>query len=800
MVHGRNELPQNQVSRWYLYLSQLWQPMPLMIWLSIFVLLVVKAYIDAIILLALNFANATLAYWELRRAGDALISLKSSLKPLAVCKRDGIWREIDASELCPGDLISLAPGRNVPADARLRSSIGVDQSCLTGESLPVNMYRNDLVLMGSSVVRGLSEAVVQSTGKNSYFGKTASLLESQKHSSNLNNFLRTNVNLRQALHFIVVLLVASIPLAIEIISTTTLALGAYEVANHGIICTRFSALEDLACLNILCCDKTGTLTANKMTLQKETPVYVEGEDQESLLKYASMSTHWEEPGNDPLDALILKNVNRDLLQHVHQLEVVPFDPVIKRTEATIQERENGHQRVFRVAKGSPHVILKLCKENISKSQRIEHDVKSLGRRGIRCLAVARTGRNGWQFLGMLCFIDPPRPDTKETIAEAKRLGIHVKMITGDHLLIAREMANFLGMRKERFAEVFPEHKYLIVECLRDLGYKVGMTGDGVNDAPALKAADVGIAVKGSTDAAKAAADIILTEPGLGTIIEGLLVARQTFARIRSFMVYRIAATLQLLFFFFIAAFAFTFFSLPVLLMLLITVLNDGTLISIAYDSAVPSESPEHWDFTDLFVISSMLAMIACVSSLLVLYILLDRPAGLSYGQITTGIFLKVAVSDFLTLFNARTGKLSVFCAPSPSLLLLIAAGVSLLISTALAMSFPIMEIDEPYILPLLIWAICLVFFLIQDLLKVATFLVLRSCRSCSIGVSEPSTPCDADTDTRPHRQQIKQRGTLMRPMHAVDTDCEESDSKRLQHGDYEKSDSAREFDTDIGYV
>lgn len=258
-------------------------------------------------------------------------------------------------------------------------------------------------------------------------------------------------------------------------------------------------------------------------------------------------------------------------------------------------------------------------------------------------------------------------------------------------------------------------------------------------------------------------------------------------------------------------------------MLLITVLNDGTLISIAYDSAVPSESPEHWDFTDLFVISSMLAMIACVSSLLVLYILLDSwnpegvyqlcglgPAGLSYGQITTGIFLKVAVSDFLTLFNARTGKLSVFCAPSPSLLLLIAAGVSLLISTALAMSFPIMEIDEvpieglarrqPYILPLLIWAICLVFFLIQDLLKVATFLVLRSCRSCSIGVSEPSTPCDADTDTRPHRQQIKQRGTLMRPMHAVDTDCEESDSKRLQHGEYEKSDSAREFDTDIGYV
>jgi H+-transporting ATPase len=893
-IYGLNELPEYHIPRWYLFISQLWQPMPIMIWMAAIILVAVDAYIDASILIVLNIANASIAYHESVKAGDAVAALKASLRPTAVCKRDQLWKRIDASLLCPGDKISLCAGSNVPADCRIHATLDVDQSTITGESMPVSMYHHDQAKMGSTIVHGESEATVEFTGINTYFGRTASMLGGQHtRSSNLQSFLQkvviiltsisivfvvtaliylligpASVEFKDALRFIVVLLVASIPLAIEIISTTTLALGSSEVAKCGVICTRLASLEDLASMSILCCDKTGTLTTNKMQLREEAPVYYPTENRDSLLRYAAMSTRWLEPARDALDTLILEHVDLNSLHQIEQLNFIPFDPVIKRTESTILDGTDS----FRVSKGSPHVILELCKKRIhdlhvssaaqkeistsdsseeesdttsdisctssgksailrgnnvtmcgslgghaSLAHQIEHDVKMLGHHGIRCLAVARTIHNNvnderkqcsdtdiddtdeWIFLGLLTFLDPARIDTKETISSAKKLGISVKMITGDHILIAKDMAKTLNMgtrmyhRKtlpqltsskkkpsnliekygrlileaDGFAEVYPEHKYLVVECLREMGYKVGMTGDGVNDAPALKAADVGIAVQGSTDAAKASADLVLTKPGLNTIIKGLSIARQTFGRIRSFIIYRIAATLQLLFFFFIAVFIFNpsdyepepeeyqvirpwpvFFSLPVLLLMLITVLNDGTLISIAYDTTKPSAYPEKWSLPLLFVVGGSLGAIACLSSLLLLYSLLNSwnpagvyqlfglgPDGLSYGQITTSIFLKVAVSDFLTLFSARAGEDSVFYALPPPTMLLAAGTIALLISTLLSLSFPEVEMDniyiqglarrQPYILPVYIWVYCLLFFLLQDCCKVCIFWILH---------------------------------------------------------------------------
>jgi H+-transporting ATPase len=345
-------------------------------------------------------------------------------------------------------------------------------------------------------------------------------------------------NVKDSLSFTVVLLVASVPLAMEIVTTTTLALGSKELSHHGAIVARLAAIEDMASMAILCSDKTGTLTMNKMVIQSETPVYKEGESQYSLLRYAAMAAKWKEPPRDALDTLTLNAVDMASLECMELLEFVPFDPIVKRTEGTVRDNNTG--KVFKTTKGAPHVILKLIasgskdKHSLEAlSHRVEEDIHSFGLRGIRSLAVAKTNEEDgqWEFLGLLTFLDPPRADTKQTIDDAIKYGVAVKMITGDHALIAKETARVLGMGDyvraseglplldsetkkkpehlgrdygdlclavDAFAQVFPEHKYLIVECLRELGYKVGMTGDGVNDAPALKAADVGVAVQGST--------------------------------------------------------------------------------------------------------------------------------------------------------------------------------------------------------------------------------------------------------------------------------------------------------------
>jgi H+-transporting ATPase len=474
-----------------------------------------------------------------------------------------------------------------------------------------------------------------------------------------------------------------------------------------------------------------------------------------------------------------------------QLNYLPFDPIVKRTEGTVKDTKTGE--VFKTTKGAPHVLLKLLKGEEAEHvhHACENDVKSLGARGIRCLAVTRTvpgNQEKWMLLGLLTFLDPARPDTKDTIQNANKYGVMVKMITGDHLLIAKNMALMLEMgsniqaadslplldpetkqkpkdlsknygdlcfNADGFAQVFPEHKYLIVECLRELGFKTGMTGDGVNDAPALKRADVGIAVQGATDAARAAADIILTQPGLSTIVFGIIIARCVFMRIRNFIVYRISATLQLLVFFFIAVFAFKpssyahpadqtwpdFFHMPVLLLMLITVLNDGTLIAIGYDKVSPPKTPVKWNLKVIFLLACVLGGVACISSLLILHWSLDswNPkgiyasigiGGITYGQVTTTIYLKVSVSDFLTLFSSRTGG-DWFWSARPANLLMGAAATAISSSIIISMSLPDEPIDAiptiglaratPYYLFVIILIYCIIWWFIQDAAKVLVY-------------------------------------------------------------------------------
>lgn len=825
--YGRNELPEKKKPKWLIFAEQLWQPMPVMIWIAAITEAGISNWPDMAILLAIQFVNASLGYYEITKAGDAVAALKKSLKPLATVKRDGKWSNIDAAELVPNDMVLLAAGSAIPADCLVNDgTIEVDQSALTGESMPVTMYKGSSCKMGSTVYRGEVEATVEFTGANTFFGKTASLLQEGDELGNLQRvllnivivlvilsftfsgivfgyLLGSGVGVQETISFTVVLIIASIPVAIEIVCTTTLALGSKELSKHGAIVTRLAAIEDMAGMTMLCSDKTGTLTMNKMMIQEETPVYWPGETQYSILRYAAMAAKWHEPARDALDTMVLGQADLKSLDSVEQLDYMPFDPIVKRTEGTVRDLKTG--KTFKATKGAPHVLLKLCTDDEVK-HRCEADVTKLGQRGIRSLAVARTDDNGqFRMLGLLTFLDPPRHDTKETIHRAISYGVEVKMITGDHLLIAMETARMLDLgdrvvgrdgvvplirgaeglpmldpetkkapenlaknygdyvrQGHGFAQVFPEHKFLIVQCLRELGFKTGMTGDGVNDAPALKRADVGIAVAGATDAARAASDIVLTEEGLSTIIEGLIISRCIFQRMKNFITYRIAATLQLLIFFFIAVLALkpsdympdnyesiegfgeawpSYFKLPVLMLMLITLLNDGTLISIGYDNVNPSRYPNRWNLPVLFLVASVLAFVALISSIILLYMCLDSwnsgslmksmgLGNLTYGQITTAMYLKVSISDFLTLFSARTHD-GFFWSSTPSPILMAAALLSLAISTILACFWPDSNVDHqsveglanhtPKELAVVVWIYCLIWWFIQDLAKVILY-------------------------------------------------------------------------------
>lgn len=819
--YGRNELPEKSTPGWIIFVRCLWGPMPIAIWIASIIEFALQNWPDGGILLFIQFANATIGWYETTKAGDAVAALKQSLKPLATVCRDGKWQNIDAFLVVPGDLVKLASGSAVPADCSINEgTIDVDESALTGESLPVCMTVDHMPKMGSTVVRGEVDGTVQLTGVQTFFGKTALLLQSVE--ADLGNihyvlvrvmFALTSMSLalcvivfgylmgyyklsfKDSLEFTVVLLVVSIPIAIEIVVTTTLALGSKELSKHKVIVTRLSSIEMMSAVNMLCSDKTGTLTLNKMEIQEQCHVFSQEYDRASILVLAALAAKWREPPRDALDTMVLGAADLDKCDGYQQLEFVPFDPRTKRTAATLKDKKTG--AVFTVTKGAPHIVLELCKNKDVIRKQVQTIIDDLGQRGIRCLSVARTmDDNEWYMAGILTFLDPPRPDTKVTIARAKEYGVDVKMITGDHQLIAKEMARMLNMDTNiltseglpkfpasgdpkdipvtlgaeygdmmlacgGFAHVYPEHKYMIVEALRQRGYTCAMTGDGVNDAPALKRADVGVAVHGATDAARAAADMVLTDPGLSVVVEAMLIARGVFQRMLSFLTYRVSATLQLVFFFFIGVFAlptssygisdpdFQFFHIPVLMFMLITLLNDGTLMAIGYDNVRPSDRPQRWNLRVLFFIASVLAGVACVSSLWLLWMALESHGNydnswfksmglpkLQQGQIVTMLYLKISISDFLTLFSARTGA-HFFFAFRPSTVLLVGAVLSLTISSLVASLWPDNKMDNIQtvglahgddrgnrMLPVYVWIYCLIWWFIQDIIKVLACMLL----------------------------------------------------------------------------
>jgi H+-transporting ATPase len=696
---GPNQIAVKVDNPFLKFLSYFWGPIPWMIEAAVILSAVVRHWPVFFIILVLLLSNAVVGFWEEHQAGNAIAALKKKLANTAKVKRDGKWIDPPARELVKGDVIRLRLGDIVPADARLLDgdSIQVDQSALTGESLPTECKPGDAVFSGSIVRQGEIEALVYATGMNTYFGKTAQLVEQaatvshfQKAVMKIGDYLIIMAvalvaiivivalfrhdPILNTLEFALVLLVASIPVAMPTVLSVTMAVGARLLAKKEAIVTRLSAIEELAGVDILCSDKTGTLTQNKLTLG--VPFSVGGTTGDQVIMFGALASRAED--KDTIDLAIIGGVKDEkALKAFQVLHFQPFDPVHKRTEATVKGSDGKR---FFVAKGAPQVILQMSTNADTVKADVEKTVNEFAARGFRSLGVARADQeNQWQFVGMLPLFDPPREQAKATIASARQMGVSVKMVTGDQVAIAKETAKQLGMgtnildasglgdtkhhesaqsaaaieKADGFAQVFPEHKYHIVDVLQQKGHIVGMTGDGVNDAPALKKADCGIAVSGATDTARAAASIVLLASGLSVIIDAIKESRRIFQRMNSYAIYRIAETLRVLFFMTLAILVFNFYPVTAVMIVMIALLNDGAILSIAYDNVHYKDKPEAWNMRLVLGISTVLGVIGVVAAFGLFY-LGERVFHLDRDRIQTLMYLKLSIAGHLTIFLTRT--------------------------------------------------------------------------------------------------------------------------------------------------
>ncbi|MEC4880797.1 MAG: plasma-membrane proton-efflux P-type ATPase [Scytonema sp. PMC 1070.18] len=758
--YGYNELAERKISALQQFFSHFWGPIPWMIEVAVILSAIVQDWVDFGIILVLLLVNGVIGFWEEFEAGNTIAALKAQLALNARVKREGQFISIPARELVLGDIVRLRIGDVLPADLRLLEgdSIEVDQAALTGESLPVTREPGDVVYSGSILKRGEIDGLVYATGANTFFGKTAKLVDTaithshfQQTILRIGNFLIATAlvlvvlilfvglyrhdSILNILKFVLVLTVASIPVAMPTVLSATMAIGSQALAKKQAIVSRLESIEEIAGMDILCSDKTGTLTLNQLTLGE--PVNFNNFTTSDVILAAALAS--ENAEEDPIDRAIMEGLkDRQLLTRYQVTRFLPFDPVIKRTEATIS---TGDHQEFKVSKGAPQVILALDAHSSSIEESVNKTIDDFAKRGFRALGVARTNAEGnWQFLGIIPLFDPPRSDSQLVIQDLKRLGVGVKMLTGDQVAIAKETCQQLGlgsnildakllgespshqmarladavMEADGFGQVFPEHKYYIIEALQQRGHIVGMTGDGVNDAPALKKADAGIAVSGATDAARAAADIVLLAPGLSVIADAVRESRKIFERMYSYVLYRIAETIDVLIFMTLSILIFNFYPMTAIMIVLLALLNDGAILAIAYDRAIPGNHPAAWDLPVVLGVSTLIGIASVFGSFGILYIGKEI-LQLSPQMLQTLVYLKLSVAGHLTIFVTRTRKL--FWTKKPAKILLLAVFVTQIIATLVAIFGLGLMAPIGFNLAALVWGYSLGLLLIIDGVK-----------------------------------------------------------------------------------
>jgi len=823
--YGYNEIGEKEESLWHRIFRRFWGPIPWMIEVAALLSALVQKWDDFIIILIMLLVNAGLDFFQEHRALNALKALKQRLKAETIVLREGAFKTIPARELVPGDIIKLRIGNIVPADVQLLQGdyLALDQSALTGESLPVNKKADDVAYASTIVKQGEMLAVVVNTGTRTNFHAVVALvarasLEERSHFQKMviriGDFLILitialvllivmvslfrHENFLEIARFALVLTVAAIPVALPAVLSVTMAVGAVNLSRRQAIVSRLTAIEELAGVGVFCSDKTGTLTRNEMRVAD--PVVFEGHDEAELFRVAALASRAE--NQDPIELPIFQYLQEQQpdadWQSYRQLSFKPFDPIRKRTEAQIEK--DGER--FLAVKGAAQVLLDMSQLSDQQMNAINDTVDQLAAKGHRTLAVGRQqGDAPLELLGLIPLYDPPRDDSKQVIGDMQDYGVEVKMVTGDNLAIAREIGGLLGLeqrtlrasqlsgsasnelmalasvlsaamyqrlkpevsRKQAqqfanevmqtvdelydtrlldrefihthesaivdmieainiFAEVVPEDKYRIVDTLQKAGHIVAMTGDGVNDAPALKKADCGIAVSNATDAARAAADIILTAPGLGVINDAIKQARITFERMKSYSIFRITETIRIILFMTLSIVVFNFYPITALMIILLALLNDLPILAIAYDNTRVSQSPVRWNMSEMLTVSSVLGSAGVIASFLLFFLL--REAGFPEPVIQSMLFLKLIVAGHSTLYITRTEGWF-WQRPYPAPLLFGATFGTEIIGTLIAVyGLFITPIGWEY--ALWMWAYALAWFIVNDVVKMLAYRLLRS--------------------------------------------------------------------------
>jgi plasma-membrane proton-efflux P-type ATPase len=763
--HGYNEVAEKKGHPVLKFLGKFWGISAWMLELIIVLSAVLGKYSDIVVVSALLIINAVLSFMQERRAAGVVEALRKRLQVSARVRRDSTWQVIPARELVPGDIVRVRPGDIIPADVKLLTgALTVDQSALTGESKDADKKPGEVLSSGSVVRRGEGDGVVMLTGAKTYFGRTTELVQEARPKLHIEAVVTKVVRwlfvivgallcvvvvlslirgapLIEMVPLMLVLLMSAVPVALPVMFTVSMAVGSKELAKRGVLVTRLSAAEDAATMDVLCVDKTGTITMNQLAVTGVIPL--EHATEADVLFAGAVAS--QEANQDPIDLAFLAAAKErhifDNLPKVTPVSFAPFDAKNRRTEAVVEQ--NGQR--LRVMKGAVRTVAEACGLQPPAVEALDARVSESAAKGYRTLAVARGPETDAPvLLGLVSLYDPPRPDAKQLIAELLDLGVPVKMLTGDALPVASEIGKGVGLPNIRrvsdlkeagaqagnkavdllagadgFAEVYPEDKYIVVQHLQAAGHVTGMTGDGVNDAPALRQAEVGIAVSTATDVAKSAASVVLTEAGLTNIVALVEQGRTIYQRILTWIINKISRTILKAAFVAIAFVVTGKFVVSAFAMLLLVFMTDFAKISLATDNVRPSKKPETWNIGGFITVSVVLGVAMVVETLLLLWI------GWSHFDLATNNNALYTFSFLLLLYFAVFSVVSArerrwFWATLPSKTFLSALVADAVVGTVLT------YVGLPGLMPLPWWQTLGVFvyamvacLVLNDALKVA---------------------------------------------------------------------------------